>query len=54
MAYVVGNASAAELDGLCLQRIARFKRPKDYVFVPALLVRFKARIQESCSEESRP
>ena len=28
--------SAAELDALCLTRIARFKRPKDYVFVDAL------------------
>jgi long-chain acyl-CoA synthetase len=36
VAYVVGNASAAELDALCLARIARFKRPKDYVFVDAL------------------
>ena len=36
VAYIVGEASAAELDALCLQRIARFKRPKDYVFVPAL------------------
>jgi long-chain acyl-CoA synthetase len=36
VAYVVGEASAAELDALCLARIARFKRPKDYVFVDAL------------------
>jgi long-chain acyl-CoA synthetase len=36
VAYVVGDASAAELDALCLGEIARFKRPKDYVFVPAL------------------
>jgi long-chain acyl-CoA synthetase len=36
VAYVVGQASAKELDGLCLQHIARFKRPKDYVFVDAL------------------
>ena len=36
VAYVVGEAARAELDALCLQRIARFKRPKDYVFVPAL------------------
>ncbi len=36
VAYVVGNAQAAELDALCLSRIARFKRPKDYVFVDAL------------------
>jgi long-chain acyl-CoA synthetase len=36
VAYVVGTAKAAELDALCLGEIARFKRPKDYVFVPAL------------------
>jgi long-chain acyl-CoA synthetase len=36
VAYVVGEAAAAELDALCLSRIARFKRPKDYVFVDAL------------------
>ncbi|HEY1475757.1 MAG TPA: AMP-binding protein [Pseudolabrys sp.] len=36
VAYVVGSATAAELDALCLARIARFKRPKDYVFVDAL------------------
>jgi long-chain acyl-CoA synthetase len=36
VAYVVGDTSAAELDALCLARIARFKRPKDYVFVDAL------------------
>jgi long-chain acyl-CoA synthetase len=36
VAYVVGNAQASELDALCLQHIARFKRPKDYVFVDAL------------------
>ncbi len=36
VAYVVGDASTAELDALCLERIARFKRPKDYVFVDAL------------------
>ena len=36
VAYVVGDASAAALDALCLERIARFKRPKDYVFVDAL------------------
>ncbi|HLA20218.1 MAG TPA: AMP-binding protein [Pseudolabrys sp.] len=29
VAYVVGEAKAAELDALCLARIARFKRPKD-------------------------
>ena len=36
VAYVVGDAPRAELDALCLAHIARFKRPKDYVFVPAL------------------
>jgi long-chain acyl-CoA synthetase len=36
VAYVVGDAPAAELDALCLAQIARFKRPKDYVFVEAL------------------
>ena len=36
VAYVVGDAEPEELDALCLKRIARFKRPKDYVFVPAL------------------
>ncbi|MFZ2050057.1 MAG: AMP-binding protein [Solirubrobacteraceae bacterium] len=36
VAYVAGEASPEELDRLCLERIARFKRPKDYVFVPSL------------------
>jgi long-chain acyl-CoA synthetase len=36
IAYVVGEAGKADLDALCLSRIARFKRPKDYVFVDAL------------------
>lgn len=36
VAYIVGQTNAAELDALCLARIARFKRPKDYVFVDAL------------------
>jgi long-chain acyl-CoA synthetase len=36
VAYVVGNAPACELDAICLSSIARFKRPKDYVFVDAL------------------
>ena len=36
VAYVVGEAGAPELDALCLSHIARFKRPKDYVFVDAL------------------
>ena len=36
VAYVVGEAPRHELDALCLSAIARFKRPKDYVFVDAL------------------
>ena len=36
VAYVVGDAPAGELDALCLDAIARFKRPKDYVFIDAL------------------
>jgi long-chain acyl-CoA synthetase len=36
VAYVVGDVKAGELDALCLGEIARFKRPKDYVFVDAL------------------
>ena len=36
VAYVVGDADRNELDALCLREIARFKRPKEYVFVGAL------------------
>jgi long-chain acyl-CoA synthetase len=36
VAYVVGEADRSELDALCLASIARFKRPKDYVFIEAL------------------
>jgi long-chain acyl-CoA synthetase len=36
VAYVVGGAGEKELDALCLSNIARFKRPKHYVFVEAL------------------
>jgi long-chain acyl-CoA synthetase len=36
VAYVVGTAQPRELDALCLAAIARFKRPKDYVFVSEL------------------
>jgi long-chain acyl-CoA synthetase len=36
VAYVVGDVSPEELDRLCLERIARFKRPRDYVLLPAL------------------
>jgi long-chain acyl-CoA synthetase len=36
VAYVVGEAAPSALDALCLSEIARFKRPKDYVFIDAL------------------
>ena len=36
VAYIAGNANPAELDALCQDRIARFKRPKAYVTVDAL------------------
>ena len=36
VAYVVGDANTSELDALCLSSIARFKRPKHYVFIDAL------------------
>ena len=36
VAYVVGEATEKELDALCLSNIARFKRPKHYVFVESL------------------
>jgi len=36
VAYVVGDANAGDLDLLCLNWIARYKRPRDYVFIPAL------------------
>lgn len=36
IAFIVGTASAAELDAHLLERIARFKRPKRYEFVDEL------------------
>jgi long-chain acyl-CoA synthetase len=36
VAFVVGSATPDELDKLCTENIARFKRPKAYVFVPEL------------------
>ena len=36
VAYLVGHADAAELDALCLERMARYKRPKDYVHCDGL------------------
>ena len=36
VAFIVGTATAAELDAHLLERIARFKRPKRYLFVDEL------------------
>jgi len=36
VAYVAGSADPGQLDRLCQDSIARFKRPKDYVFIEAL------------------
>ncbi len=36
VAFVVGNANAEELDHLCVENIARFKRPKAYRFIAEL------------------
>ena len=36
VAFVVGDVSTDVLDDLCLSLIARFKRPKDYVFLDQL------------------
>ena len=36
VAFVVGDAPSTELDALCLDQIARFKRPKQYRTLPEL------------------
>ncbi|SPJ28462.1 class I adenylate-forming enzyme family protein [Falsiruegeria mediterranea] len=36
VAFVVGEADAGELDELCIDSIARFKRPKDYICLTEL------------------
>ncbi|WP_341234635.1 AMP-binding protein [uncultured Sulfitobacter sp.] len=36
VAFIVGQVPEAELDALCLNRIARFKRPKTYIRVESL------------------
>ncbi|MCA0869924.1 AMP-binding protein [Seohaeicola saemankumensis] len=36
VAFVVGEADRADLDALCNDNIARFKRPKDYIFLSEL------------------
>ncbi len=36
IAFVVGRASEQELDALCLENMARFKRPKRYIYLESL------------------
>ncbi len=36
VAFVVGHATPQDLDQLCIDNIARFKRPKDYIQIAAL------------------
>ena len=61
VAYVVGEVKAPELDALCLSRIARFKRPKDYVFVDALpknnygkILKTELRERDARRKQSKP
>jgi long-chain acyl-CoA synthetase len=59
VAYVVGHVPPSELDALCLGEIARFKRPKDYVFVDALPKNnygkiLKTELRELDSKRSKP
>jgi len=60
VAGVLKNEPAAELDALCLSSIARFKRPKDYVFVDALpknnygkVLKTELRIMDGAQSASR-
>lgn len=59
VAFVVGTASERDLDTLCLEQIARFKRPKHYFFVPelpknnygkVLKTTLRARIEETSND----
>jgi len=36
VAYVVGTAPPKDLDALCLEKIARFNRPKYYIYLESL------------------
>jgi len=36
VAFIVGEADKGALDQLCIDNIARFKRPKDYIFLTDL------------------
>jgi len=60
VAYVVGDVPPAELDALCLSSIARFKRPKDYVFIDALpknnygkILKTELRARDATARETR-
>jgi long-chain acyl-CoA synthetase len=67
VAFVVpapgSNLSAADLDALCLESIARFKRPRRYLFVDdlpknnygkVLKTALRARLQPSNAAAARP
>jgi long-chain acyl-CoA synthetase len=51
VAYIAGAAPTAELDRTCLERIARFKRPRDYVYVDALPKSSNGKILKSTLRE---
>ena len=62
LAFVVrrggGNVDPAALDALCLDNIARFKRPKDYRFVAELPKNnygkvLKRELRESLADDAR-
>jgi long-chain acyl-CoA synthetase len=58
VAFVVGEVDREALDALCLEHIARFKRPKDYVFVDELPKNnygkiLKTRLRELDSDKAR-
>jgi long-chain acyl-CoA synthetase len=58
VAFVVKKAgatvTAAELDELCLKRLARFKRPRQYVFVDKLPTNTTGKVLKSVLRESLP
>ncbi len=62
VAFVVTDGTqppVAELDRVCLDRIARFKRPKDYSFVDALPTNsygkvLKRELRDRLRKESAP
>lgn len=51
VAYYVGTASTDDLDTLCLNKIARFKRPKDYIRIDALPKSHYGKILKSALRE---